>query len=205
MDAFSLTAHNWRQLASKGVLDCINWLQHYHRLPDAAAAALASICIEGHTPKGQSLQPIGHTCRTVYVLMQGLMRIHYNKDGTDITESFETAPAVVARVESLFSGRPSRKGIQALETSHWVAISASRLFDLYDVHPSVERLFRKVFEEGYVKTVNRLESLQFNTAEERYRQLLEEHPEIVQRAPLKHIASYLGITQVSLSRIRAKR
>jgi CRP-like cAMP-binding protein len=52
--------------------------------------------------------------------------------------------------------------------------------------------------------VQRLESLQFQTAEERYKQLLTESPEIIQRVPLKYIASYLGITQVSLSRIRAQ-
>jgi CRP-like cAMP-binding protein len=205
MRTLTLSAHNCQQLAGDEVVACISWLQSYQRLPDEATSALASICLQGHTPKGQSLQPIGHTCRTVYVLMQGFMRIHYTKDGLDITESFEAAPAVVARVESLFSGRPSRKGIQALEPCHWIAISAQPLFALYDHHPAVERLFRKVFEEGYVETVNRLESLQFHTAEERYRQLLEEHPEVVQRAPLKYIASYLGITQVSLSRIRARR
>jgi CRP-like cAMP-binding protein len=64
-------------------------------------------------------------------------------------------------------------------------------------------LFRLIFETAYVKTIRRMESIQFHSAEERYKDLLKT-TDIVQRIPLKHIASYLGITQVSLSRIRAQ-
>ena len=71
-----------------------------------------------------------------------------------------------------------------------------------DAFPDIERLFRKIFESAYVETVNRIEGIQFHTAEERYRALIKEAPNVVKRVPLKHIASYLGITQVSLSRIR---
>jgi CRP-like cAMP-binding protein len=183
----------------------IHYLSTFHKANDKALEALASLCFEGSISKGKDLQPIGHTCRTIYINVEGLLRIYYFKDGIDITESFEKENSVVARVESLFSGRASRKGIQAVEDTTFISISAPPLFALYDQHPSLERLFRKIFEAGYVKTVNRLESLQFHTAEERYKQLMEEEPDILQRAPLKHIASYLGMTQVSLSRIRAQR
>jgi CRP-like cAMP-binding protein len=181
----------------------ILFLRTFHPVDGEAMEALESLCFEGEVARGRDLQPIGHTCRTIYINIKGLLRIYYLKDGNDITESFEIAPSVVARVESLFSGRASRKGIQAVENTTFVSISAPPLYALFDKFPSLERLFRKVFENGYVKTVNRLESIQFHTAEERYRQLMEEQPDILQRAPLKHIASYLGITQVSLSRIRA--
>jgi CRP-like cAMP-binding protein len=180
-------------------------LQQFYSPEKEALNRLTELCFTGHIAKGRDLQPIGHTCRTIYINVQGLLRIYYLKDGIDITESFEKENSVVARVESLFSGRASRKGIQAVEDTTYVAISAPPLFELYDLFPSLERMFRKVFEAGYVKTVNRLESLQFHTAEERYQQLLTEEPALLQRAPLKHIASYLGMTQVSLSRIRAQR
>lgn len=183
----------------------ISILQAYYNPGKEALEKLTALCFPGKIAKGHDLQPIGHTCRTIYINVQGLLRIYYLKDGIDITESFEKENSVVARVESLFSGRASRKGIQAVEDTAFVAISAPPLFELYDQYPSIERMFRKVFETGYVKTVNRLESLQFHTAEERYQQLLAEDPALLQRAPLKHIASYLGMTQVSLSRIRAQR
>ena len=70
-------------------------------------------------------------------------------------------------------------------------------------HHDLERLFRKIIESSYVNTVNRIESLQFHTADERYLDLLKEHKDVLKRVPLKYIASYLGITPVSLSRIRA--
>jgi len=126
-----------------------------------------------------------------------------------ITRMGSTLPSVLllktnhCRVESLFAQRPSQKGIQIIETAEIIAINATKLFALYDQYSAIERLFRKIFEQGYVETVNRLESLQFYAAEERYTRLLEEMPELLQRVPLKYIASYLGITQVSLSRIRA--
>jgi CRP-like cAMP-binding protein len=183
----------------------INFLTGIYPSGPEATAALKALCFEGHIAKGKDLQPIGHTCRTIYINIEGLLRIYYYKDGIDITESFEKENSVVARVESLFSGRSSRKGIQAIEDTTYVSISVPPLFELFDQFPTIERLYRKMFEAGYIKTVNRLESIQFHTAEERYRQLMEEQPDILQRAPLKHIASYLGMTQVSLSRIRAQR
>ena len=103
----------------------------------------------------------------------------------------------------MFTQRPSQKGIQIIEAAEIIAINATQLFALYDQYPAIERLFRKIFEQGYVETVNRLENLQFYNAEERYLNLLHEMPGLLQRVPLKYIASYLGITQVSLSRIRA--
>jgi len=92
-----------------------------------------------------------------------------------------------------------------LEDSEVVAINAHELFKLYDLFPEIERLFRKIFEAAYVETVNRIEGMQFHSAEERYNGLLSEAPNVLMRVPLKYVASYLGITQVSLSRIRARR
>ncbi|MFZ1515060.1 MAG: Crp/Fnr family transcriptional regulator, partial [Saprospiraceae bacterium] len=155
-----------------------------------------------HLTKNKELQSIGHTCKTIYFIHKGMARIYYYKDGTDITESFSFENNIIARVESLFTGHPSRKAIQVLEDSEIIAIDAAKLFGLYDDYPGIERLFRKIFEAGYVDTVNRMEGIQFHTAEERYKALLEEAPDLLKRVPLKHIATYLGITQVSLSRIR---
>ena len=192
-----MTTANWVQI--------VNWFSRFHPLGNEAKLALAEICSTLSVAKGKNLQPIGFTCRTIYFVNKGIARIFYYKDGVDITESFAFENQVIARVESLFTGRPSRKGIQALEDTTIIAIDANALFRLYDTYPQIERLFRKIFEAAHVETVNRLESLQFHTAEERYKALLSESPDIIQRVSLKYIASYLGITQVSLSRIRALR
>lgn len=166
---------------------------------------LVSISSEVSIKKNEELQPIGHTCKTIYFVKSGMLRICYLKDGVDITESFEPENSIVARAESLFAGIPSKKAIQAIEDSELVAISAPKLYALFDAYPKIERLFRNLVEQQYVKTIHRIESLQFNSPEERYRSLMQEYPDIIKRVPLKHIASYLGITQVSLSRIRARK
>ncbi len=181
------------------------YFDQFNPLSERARLAIQAICTTQTLHKGEDLQPIGHTCRTIYFIHKGMARIYYFKEDIDVTECFAFENQIIARVESLFSGKPSRKGIQMLEASEVVAIHATKLFQLYDTFPDIERLFRKIFEAGYVDTVNRLESLQFHNAEERYRDLLHTSPDILKRVPLKLIASYLGITPVSLSRIRAHR
>ncbi len=167
--------------------------------------AIAEISSVVTIKKNKDLQPIGHTCKTIYFIKKGVARIYYIMDGIDITEGFFFENSIIARVESLFTGKPSRKAIQILEDAEMVAINASLLFKLYDSFPEIERLFRKIFEAAYVDTVNRIEGIQFHTAEERYKALISEAPNVLMRVPLKYVASYLGITQVSLSRIRSHR
>lgn len=182
--------------------ELFEYFSKFTTLSPQSKVALAELCTDEHVGKNEILQPFGHTCKTIYFLKSGIARIFYYKDGIDITEYFAFKGNIIARVESLFTGRPSQKAIQILEEADIIAINATKLFRLYDTYPQIERLFRLIFESAYVDTINRIESIQFHTAEERYRALINE-TEIVQRIPLKHIASYLGITQVSLSRIRA--
>lgn len=174
----------------------------YTALSEKAEEAIAAICSLITIKKNRDLQPIGHTCKTIYFINKGIARIYYFKDGIDVTENFFFENSIIARVESLFTGKPSRKAIQVLEDAEIVGINANQLFKLYDSFPEIERLFRKIFEAAYVETVHRIEGIQFHTAEERYKALLLEAPDILKRVPLKYVASYLGITQVSLSRIR---
>ena len=179
-----------------------NYFDKFLNLSEESRKAMGEVCSIVSINKNEILQPVGHTCKTIYFLNSGLARIFYYKDGNDITESFAFEGDIIARVESLFTGRPSQKAIQVLENAEIVAINATKLFKLYDTFPQIERLFRLIFEAAYVETVNRIESIQFHSAEERYLALLNE-TNFVNRILLKHIASYLGITQVSLSRIRA--
>lgn len=178
-------------------------IQMIHSISKEAQIALGQICKELTIKKNENIQSIGHTCKTIYFVKQGCLRIYYFKEDIDITESFEFENSFVARAESLFTGKASLKAIQAIEDSFVIAIDSEKLFSLFDLHPDLERLFRKIIENSYVNTVHRIESLQFNTAEERYNKLIKNHSNVLKRIPLKFIASYLGITPVSLSRIRA--
>ena len=181
------------------------YLKKYHTLSKEAEKAIAENSKIVSIKKNDNLQSIGHTCKTIYFLKKGVARIYYFKEDIDITESFSFENNMVVRFESLFTGRPSKKAIQVLEDSALIAINSTELFKLYDKHHDIESLFRKIFEAALVDTVNRVESIQFHTAEERYNSLIKEAPDVLKRVPLKYIASYLGITPVSLSRIRGQK
>jgi CRP-like cAMP-binding protein len=186
------------------VKEFIDYVQTIHPISAKAQEALLEICHEVSFKKNAIIQTIGQTCRTIYFVKKGALRIFYFKGETDITDSMEFEKAFVARVESLISGQPSRKGIQAIEDTDLIAINADKLAKLYDDYLEIERLFKKILLNAFMTTINRIESIQFHSAETRYSNFLKEHPDVLKRVPLKYIASYLGITQVSLSRIRAK-
>lgn len=181
------------------------YFRKFNSLSKEAEEAIAEISNSITIQKNNDLQSVGHTCKTIYFIKKGVARIYYLNDGIDITENFFFENNIIARVESLLTGRPSKKAIQILEDAEIISINADALFKLYDRFHEIERLFRKIFESAYVDTVNRIEGMQFHTAEERYKALLHEAPDVLKRVPLKYVASYLGITQVSLSRIRAHR
>lgn len=183
-------------------MDIYDFLDTVHPIGSEARAALDSIIRPVEFGKNEMVQEIGSRCRTVYFVNSGSARIFYFKDGNDITEHFSFANDLIVRAESLFTGQPTSKGIQTLAATAMTAIDSTSLFNAYDEHHDLERLFRLLFEQEYVNTVKRIESLQFRSARERYLELLET-TDLVEKIPLKHIASYLGITQVSLSRIRA--
>ena len=185
----------------KALTDYINTI---HPLSQKDLKAFVEICTEVSYKKNTDVQPIGHTCRTIYFIKKGALRVYYLKGDQDITETLEFENAFVARVESLVTGMPSRKGIQAIEDSVLIAINADKLRNLYNDHIEIERLIKNIFLKVFIATLNRIENIQFNSAEVRYANFLKEHPNALKRVPLKYIASYLGITQVSLSRIRAK-
>lgn len=183
----------------------LTFFESVQSLSQEAHDSLVSLCSIKSYHKNEEIQSVGATCKTIYFMLSGIGRIYYLKDGVEVTEYFAFPKDLIIRAESLFTQLPSRKAIQALEDSTVVAIPADPLFQLFDKHADLERLFRKLVQQSYVETLRRLENIQFLTAEERYAKLLEEKPELVQSLPLKYIASFLGITQVSLSRIRGQR
>jgi CRP-like cAMP-binding protein len=153
--------------------------------------------------KNDIIQHPGSRCNTLYFVSTGIARIFYLKDGNDVTEHFAFNGNIIIRAESLFTERITQKGIQALTPIDMVCMNAKDLFQLCSIHPNIERLFHQIIIKEYLNANKRIESLQLLSAQERYLELMKE-TDLVQSIPLKYIASYLGITQVSLSRIRAQ-
>src|SRR5688500_7845242 len=112
------------------------FLKKYNSLSAEAEKAISQICSPVIIKKNEELQSIGHTCKTIYFINKGVARIYYLKDGIDITESFALENNLIARVESLFTGKPSNKAIQILENAEITAINATKHLKLYDIYCS---------------------------------------------------------------------
>lgn len=175
------------------------------RLPAPALDALTEAFEEERVAKGDCIVQEGRICRKVYIIQTGFVRLFYYKDGKDITTRFANEGAYITVPDSFFEQRVSRHSIEAIEDCTLYAITFDRLERLYDAHPSTERIGRLLANQFLMILADRIASLQFQTAQERYDNMLANHSNILQRASLGHIASYLGITQETLSRIRSKK
>ena len=143
--------------------------------------------------------------RNVFFIEEGLVRMFYYKSGKDITHYFFSEKTFAAGTESVFYHKKSIYGIEALEVTTITLIPFDIIAGLASHSIAVNRLVQSILLQTLMGFSMRLQSLQFETAQERYQKLMEEHPDILLRAPLGDIASYLGISQQTLSVIRSQR
>jgi CRP-like cAMP-binding protein len=136
-------------------------------------------------------------------LEKGFMRAFaFDTDGNDVTTNFYTCNQVVFEVSSFFDRTISRENIQALSDCEGWCITYDKLNWLFHEMPEFRAFGRYILVKGFAALKNRMLSMITETAEERYIKLLQNNAEVFQHAPLKNIASFLGITDTSLSRIR---
>ena len=145
----------------------------------------------------------GEVCRSVGFIKQGYIRLYYLLEGEDITKDFNFEGDFCGSNASLTTQAPSRFNIVAMEDLLMDEISRSDLYHLYDKYKSFERLGRLVMEKMFDRKEQRESAFLQDDAEKRYRDLLKNKPQIAQRVPLKYIASYLGVSAETVSRLRA--
>ncbi len=135
----------------------------------------------------------------------GLIRGYYiNPLGDDITTVFVAEQQWATDYPSLLAGRPSRYNFQCLEPTTIITVPYAHISECYDRFVSFERNGRLVAEEVLKQQQRRIESFQFDSAEQRYLDFVKEYPVLFNRISLTHLSSYLGIERPSLSRIRKK-
>ncbi len=152
--------------------------------------------------KGEIVVREGQFSKKGYLIMQGCSRAYYLKDGKDISDWFTFENQIMASVVSFFSKEPSPHYVEFIENSTVMEFSKDTVNMLANKYHDFERFISKVVTETMLGLCERLYTIQFNKAEERYKHLLTIYPDITNRIPLTHIASYLGITLETLSRIR---
>lgn len=154
-------------------------------------------------PKGEYLLKAGQATNEYLFLETGFLRsFAYDLEGNDITTGFYPGNQMVFEVSSYFNRTQSKENIQALtDCTGWV-VTFAEFNVLFHAMPEFREFGRSMLVKGFSALKNRMLSMISETAEERYANLLKSNPEILQNAPLKTIATYLGITDTSLSRIR---
>ena len=147
----------------------------------------------------------GKVAETLYLIRKGCLRLFFYNDGKDITFQFFFEGDFVASFDSLYKRTPSFFYLESIEPTALTAIKRDDFYKIIDNDISLRQLYED-------KLINRFHTYQQlflsrikNTPQQRYEELLKEYPNIIKRVPLHYIASYLGITPVSLSRIRNRR
>ena len=164
---------------------------------------LAPYFIPKTLKRKKELNRIGDVCKDIAFVTKGSLRAYSIDDkGTEHVSQLALENHWIADLYSLLSGKPSEFAIEAMEDSELLLLSAHNLDCIYLKVPLMERFFRKLLEKAYITTLQRFNSTISETAAIRYQNLLQNNSDLLQRVPLIYIASYLGITPESLSRIR---
>ena len=152
--------------------------------------------------KKTTLLDIGKVSNEVFYLIKGCIRLYCERDGEELSTYFFTENMFAGSYDSFLSRKPSKVAIETLEECDVLVLSHKGQEKLYEIFPKMNEFIRKAIEQRFVLLHDLFISYLLNSPEERYLMLLKDRPELLQRFPQHQIASYLGVTPVSLSRIR---
>ncbi|GAA4326279.1 Crp/Fnr family transcriptional regulator [Mucilaginibacter gynuensis] len=148
----------------------------------------------------------GQVSKHIYFINSGFARAYYlTPDGKEYTSWFMGKGDLMISVFSFYTQKPAAEYIELLEDSELLSMSWQQLQGIYAEHPEFNFHGRQLTEKYYILAEERNILLRTLSAKERYERLLETHPGILQKAQLGQIASYLGISQETLSRVRGKK
>jgi CRP-like cAMP-binding protein len=172
-------------------------------IPDEEWAKIESLFGSKSLKKGEILLEQGEASNQFYFITKGLVRFYYTtSDGKEYNKNFHTENEFIGSLLTIKKGIPSTFSIQALEPCELISISYTEFNKLFESHPCWERIGRIMAEELAMKKELREKEFLLDTAEVRYNSFKNEFSDHIDRINLGQIASYLGITQVQLSRIR---
>jgi CRP-like cAMP-binding protein len=163
---------------------------------------LESVLVPMKFAKGEKILNEGDICRNIYWIVKGLARQFYYKNGKELTEYMGVENTIMMSIESLFMEKPSIQVIQALEPTLIYALPKAELEAVAMRSVNIQILYRKILEESLIISQQRADMLRFESAQDRYQKLVKSSPQLVLRAPLVYIASYLQMTPETLSRVR---
>ena len=185
--------------------DFLQFIHSFVSISETEVKAIRGVVQESRMQKKDHFILAGEICHQLLFFTNGYFRFyHYKTDGTEITSDFYFPPNFITSYTSFVTGKPSEVYVQAMEDMDVLVIHRSDLYHLYTTYPSFEKLGRLMAEQVAITSEKHLFSLLNLTAEERYKRLLDDYPQFIQQIPLQYIASYLGIKQETLSRVRKR-
>lgn len=164
---------------------------------------LESIIVPQKFAKGEMILKEGEICRQFLYIDKGLVRQFYFKHGKEVTEHLGQENSIVMCIESLFKEEPTRLQVEALEATTVYALPKADLERVAMHNVNIQILYRKILEESLITSQIHADLVRFETAQDRYKKMCKLCPQVVLRAPLVYIASYLQMTPETLSRVRA--
>ncbi|KFF10044.1 Crp/Fnr family transcriptional regulator [Flavobacterium hydatis] len=174
------------------------------KLPESSRKTLEENITLVSFPKGHILLKAGKIESNIYFIKKGIVRAYVNQNDSDVTFWFGKEGETILSMKSYVENQKGYEDIELLEDCDLYELKTTNLQRLFEEDIHIANWGRKFAEKELIKTEERLISRQFKTASERYNELITNNPDLIKRVQLGHIASYLGITQVSLSRIRAE-
>ncbi len=163
---------------------------------------LESILVPMKFQKGEVILKEGDVCKNIYWVVKGLVRQFYIKNGKELTEYMAVENTICMSIESLFKEQPSHQQIHAIEPTIIFALPKAKLEKEAVRNVNIQMMYRKILEESLILSQVHADMLRFESAQERYAKLVKRSPQLVLRAPLLYIASYLQMTPETLSRVR---
>ena len=182
----------------------IDYLKQISPIGEECSKSFMSKCKTYNFPKGTSLLESGRICQKLYFVKSGIGKVYYLKDdGKEIIDWISDEGNLLTSVSSFLTQTPSLHYVKLIEDSELIGISYTDLEGLFSKYHEMERLGRKLTIFALVQLQNRINSMQFETAKKRYENFLIQYPNCINRIALGDLASFLGMTQVTLSRVRA--
>lgn len=183
------------------LLDRLNAL---HQMDEALIERVKELAQIVTYPKKTFLLKDGQVCDKACMVVKGLARAYYINEDRDITSRFMDEGFIITSWVSYYQQQPGDEYIEAMEDTTLACIRYNEIQQLYKEYPQFNIVGRKQTEYSLYLAEMRTRMLRKHTAEEKYNFFLEQHPDLINRVPLKHIATYLGMNEETLSRIRGK-
>ncbi len=181
------------------------FIEHFKRLTQVSEKLekeLLSRVVSIVVDKGEFLHKADSICKKTYWIKTGLLRTYYLKGGNEITDVFASEGEWITSTQSFMKNEPDQYYLQAIEKSKAYALSIDDLMFLFENFHEMEKFGRISMSIYYIQLSEKLESYQFTTAKDKYAHFCKVYNSILHRLPLGMVASYIGITQETLSRVR---